>query len=616
MLHVQSRVKRLLNKLHWPQTLRQKMVLLAILVSLPTLTIGFTVEVEGRNALLEEKRIKLFAVTRLLDNALGDSFSRYPDLPREQRLKALNALLAPVTDKITQAFSGVGAGYYHRGLDAIVTYGPQAQHGASVGITISPNHPGREVMESGEPVVGWGTQVRGNIMNAMIPIVRENQVIGYIWANELSSDIDQQALAMDIRIMAATGISILLSVWIIIFFSRRFSADIDTIKSGLNELPYNLHTVIPPMKGEMGEISDSVNHLSRALREAKTLNELIIESAADGVISVDIDGRVTMINPAAEKITGYQRKELLGRPYAVVFENTNFHSPILDTLEHGIEQMALEVNYPGKNRTIQISVSTSRIHNARGETIGALVIFSDLTEKKEVQHRIAQAERLAALGELMAGVAHEVRNPLTAISGFVQLLKDGEEDARKREYTHIILNEVNSINKVIQQLLDFARPRCGRMQQVSLNQLITETLILIKTGGSEARIDFNVCLEEGLPDIDADGEQLKQVLLNLLINAVQAIPCKGNITITTRRSGERHQEITIRDSGQGISEESISRIFDPFYTTKPSGTGLGLPICQRIIALHDGDIRLESRPGHGTTFIILLPVHHGAAEVS
>lgn len=598
-------------RLIWPYTLRGKMMIMAILiVSLPVLIIGYLVETEGRDALLEEKRIKLFAVNNLLDEALGDSLDFYQDLPRDQRIIALNQKLAPVTDKITTAFSGVGAGYYSKELDAIITYAPQAQHGNAVGITINSDHPGREVMKTGEPLVKWGTQVRGNIMNSMIPIKRNNEVIGYIWANELSNDIDRQALAMDIKIIAVLCIGLLLSTWMIAIFARRFSSDIDVVKTGLAELSLDLKTTIPPMKGEMGEISDSVNALSRALREAKTLNELIIESAADGVISVDTHGRVTMINPAAEGITGYSKKELIGRPYAEIFEKTDFNSPVLDTLNYGIDHVALEVEYPAKDRKIQISVSTSQLRNAQGQTIGALVIFSDLTAKKEVQHRIEQAERLATLGELMAGVAHEVRNPLTAISGFVQILKDSEQDPERREFTQIILKEVHSINRVIQQLLDFARPRPSLYQKVNLNLLINQTLILVKTKGLEARINFILQQEQDLPDIEADGELLKQVLLNLLINAVQSIAAKGEITITTRSLGERWQQIKIQDNGCGISDKIQAKIFDPFYTTKSSGTGLGLSICQRIITAHDGDISLISQENKGTTFTLVLPVKH------
>ncbi|MES0253796.1 PAS domain-containing protein, partial [Citrobacter freundii] len=263
------------------------------------------------------------------------------------------------------------------------------------------------------------------------------------------------------------------------------------------------------------------------------LNDLIIENAADGVIAIDRQGDVTTMNPAAEVITGYQRHELVGQPYSMLFDNTQFYSPVLDTLEHGTEHVALEISFPGRDRTIELSVTTSRIHNTHGEMIGALVIFSDLTARKETQRRMAQAERLATLGELMAGVAHEVRNPLTAIRGYVQILRQQTGDPIHQEYLSVVLKEIDSINKVIQQLLEFSRPRHSQWQQVSLNALVEETLVLVQTAGVQARIDFISELDNELSPINADRELLKQVLLNILINAVQAISARGKIRIRT-----------------------------------------------------------------------------------
>lgn len=607
-----TQLRACLSRLY-PKRLRNQLIMLAVfMVTLPTLTIGYVVETEGRAALLQEKEKKLSAITHLLDEALADRFSHFSQLPRLERIRALNQELAPLSEKITGAFNGVGAGYYHRALDAIITYSPSAQFQSNVGITINADHPGRDVMASRQPIVYSGKQVRGNIMNSMQPIIRDNQVIGYIWANELSEDISQQARRMDIKIIAVLVSGLLASLCLIIPLSRRFSASIDVIAQGLDGLPQNLNTRLPTLSGEMGKISHSVNALAQALRETKTLNDLIIESAADGVIAVDKDGRVTTINPAAQEITGYRQDELLGQPYATIFCHTHFNSPVLDTLQKGTEHVALEVSFPARDRIIELSVTTSQIHNAHNELIGALVIFSDLTARKEVQRRLAQTERLATLGELMAGVAHEVRNPLTAIKGYVQIMKQQASDPIHQEYIAIILKETQSINRVIQQLLDFARPRQGHWQRVSLNQLIEECLVLIQTTGLQARIDIDTELATDLEEIDADGELIRQVILNLLINAVQAISARGHIQIRTWQIDDKRQAVMIRDNGCGIPPQNKSKIFDPFFTTKASGTGLGLALSQRIINAHQGDIQLSSDAEQGTTFTLLLPVrHHG-----
>ncbi|EPC9656219.1 two-component system sensor histidine kinase AtoS [Escherichia coli] len=594
----------------YPRRLRNQMILMAILmVIVPTLTIGYIVETEGRSAVLSEKEKKLSAVVNLLNQALGNRYDLYIDLPREERIRALNAEFAPITENITHAFPGIGAGYYNKTLDAIITYAPSALYQNNVGVTIAADHPGREVMRTNTPLVYSGRQVRGDILNSMIPIERNGEILGYIWANELTEDIRRQAWKMDVRIIIVLTAGLLISLLLIVLFSRRLSANIDIITDGLSTLAQNIPTRLPQLPGEMGQISQSVNNLAQALRETRTLNDLIIENAADGVIAIDRQGDVTTMNPAAEVITGYQRHELVGQPYSMLFDNTQFYSPVLDTLEHGTEHVALEISFPGRDRTIELSVTTSRIHNTHGEMIGALVIFSDLTARKETQRRMAQAERLATLGELMAGVAHEVRNPLTAIRGYVQILRQQTSDPIHQEYLSVVLKEIDSINKVIQQLLEFSRPRHSQWQQVSLNALVEETLVLVQTAGVQARVDFISELDNELSPINADRELLKQVLLNILINAVQAISARGKIRIQTWQYSDSQQAISIEDNGCGIDLSLQKKIFDPFFTTKASGTGLGLALSQRIINAHQGDIRVASLPGYGATFTLILPIN-------
>lgn len=594
----------------YPRRLRNQMILMALLmVIVPTLSIGYIVETEGRSAVLSEKEKKLSAVVHLLDQALGARFDDFTALPRQDRIRALNAELGPITERITQAFPGVGAGYYNKALDAIITYAPSALYQNNVGVTIAADHPGREVMRSNAPVVFSGRQVRGDILNSMIPITRDGDVVGYIWANELTEDIQRQAWKMDMRIIAVLAAGLLCSLLLIVLFSRRLGANIDIITDGLSTLAQKTPAQLPNLPGELGQISRSVNALAQTLRETKTLNDLIIENAADGVIAIDRQGDVTTMNPAAEMITGYTLNELVGKPYATLFSDPHFASPVLDTLAHGTEHLAQEVSFPARDRTIELSVTTSRIHNPNGELIGALVIFSDLTARKETQRRLAQTERLATLGELMAGVAHEVRNPLTAIRGYVQIIRQQTSLPVHQEYLSVVLKEIDSINRVIQQLLDFSRPRQSQWQQVLLNSLIEETLILVQTSGVQARIAFNVEQDKELPAIVADRELLKQVILNILINAVQAISTCGEIRIRTLSYSATQQAVIIEDNGCGIDIALQKKIFDPFFTTKASGTGLGLALSQRIINAHQGDIHVASMPGCGATFTLILPIN-------
>lgn len=419
-------------------------------------------------------------------------------------------------------------------------------------------------METGITQIKLGTQVRGDILNVMLPIRRDGKVIGYIWANESSNDINKQTWAMDASIISVSIAGLMSSLLLIISFSRRLSRDVDMIKQRLSKLPFDLNTKLPPLAGEMEGIADKINHLSYALKEAKTLNELIIESAADGMISIDIHGRIIMCNPAASTITGYSFNELFNKSYADIFEKEGFHSPLLDTLKRGVEHIGIEVSYPAKDHILQIKASSSQLRNADEEIIGALVTFTDLTEQKEMQRHMAQAERLATLGELMASVAHEVRNPLTAISGFVQYLKESERDLQRIEYIDIILHEVRSINNVIQQLLNLSHVHPQIFHKSSINKIIRDSLILVQTNGLTSRVDFNIHLDDRVPDIDVDASGLKQVFLNLLINAVQAIKARGEITISTVQSAIDKIEIKIEDNGVGMNDDIKKKIFMPF----------------------------------------------------
>jgi len=581
------------------------------MVIIPTLSIGYLVEVEGRSAVLSEKKKKLAAVVHLLDTALGDRLELHSHLSREARILALHAELSPDTERITQAFPGVGSGYYNKELDAIITYSPETEYRDHVGLTIDLDHPGREVMRTNMPVVFSGKQVRGHILNSMIPVERRGEVLGYIWANELTEDIRQQSRKMDAGILAILIVGLICSILLIVLFSRRLSANIDVITQGLRTLAQNNPKPLPAMPGELGQISQSVNALARTLRETKTLNDLIIENAADGVIAVNQQGEVITLNPAAELITGYKQQEVVGNPYALLFANKQFNSPVLDTLKYGTEHLAQEVSFPARDRVIEISVTTSRITNPQGDLIGALVIFSDLTARKEEQRRLAQTEKLATLGELMAGVAHEVRNPLTAIRGYVQIMHQRMTQPEQRQYLSVVLNEIDSINKVIQQLLDFSRTRLNQWQRLYLNTLIEEALVLVQTSGIQARISFTTELDRHLTEIVADREQLKQVILNVLINAVQAIAVRGEIRIRTWQYSASQQALAIEDNGCGISPAIQKKIFAPFFTTKASGTGLGLALSQRIINAHQGDIRVTSTKDCGTTVTLIFPMVQG-----
>ncbi|WP_425058324.1 Signal transduction histidine-protein kinase AtoS [Sporomusa carbonis] len=607
-----------------PQTLRNKMILFTlIIVSVPILVTGYIIKLKTQEALLAEKQDKLFGIAMLLDKYLGEDYSSILQkkqalhADRTTQIKVLNEALENYTDTVTRAYPGVGAGYYSKELDAIITYGPSEYYADKVGIPIGPTHPGRKVMSTSERLVEFAPLVRGNIMNAMIPIVRHGETIGYIWANELTDDIHAQMAAIDYNIYLSVSIGIILSMILMFWMTRGFIHDVETIKDGLESLRFDLRKGIIPMQGELGQISDAINHMAHSLVNARTLNENIMHSIADGVITVDTNGMITSVNKSAETLTGFTVEEIIDKPYKEIFcEGKHFNSLLLDTLVTGTNYIGIEMDYPVKNKYIHISISTSRLKDSTDKIIGAVVVFKDLTEQHRLQTQMIRAERLASLGELMAGVAHEIRNPLTAIKGFVQYLQSTDSDQERQEYMPIIIKEVDRVNRVIETLLYFARPCKTDYKLVELKSLIEETLVLVKNTGTRRKVEFKLQFAETLPAIEGDPEQLKQVFLNLFINAVQAIQDRGMIEITTWQEHGSFVYVRIADTGSGIKPADLDKVFDPFFTTKATGTGLGLAVVQRIINAHHGQVDIKSDVGRGTRVTLQFPVVQRGGEDS
>ena len=511
---------------------------------------------------------------------------------------------------VAGANPGVGVGYYSRALNAIITYGPSRDYSATVGASIPPEHPGWHVLESGKQALESGRQVRGFILNAMLPIVREGNVIGYIWANELSDDVERQAAAMDRAVLTVSIAGILLGLALTQVLARGVGRDIKQIIDGLLRMRCDLGEPIQPPPGEVGAIAVEVNAMARALLDARSLTENILHSIADGVIAVDRAGKVTALNPAGEAMLGITATDVIGRPYESLFKpDGRFASPLLDTLKTGRHHVGVTLDFPGTKQTLHLTVSSSLLRDSHGDAIGAVVVLKDLTEQQRLRTQVMRADRLAALGELVAGLAHEVRNPLTSIRGFMQFLESSDDVAEWQRYAPLIVRQVDSLNRLVTELLEFGRPRPPAFRPVQLNDLIREVSLL---AGRKSNARIALHLAPDLPLVEADGEALKQVMLNLIINAIQATSETGGITITTASTAQdcRDVIVTVADDGEGIAPENLDKVFDPFFSTKPQGTGLGLAMAHRIVDVHHGTITIANRLQSGTTVTLRIPFVH------
>jgi len=349
----------------------------------------------------------------------------------------------------------------------------------------------------------------------------------------------------------------------------------------------------------------------------------IIEHSADAIITKNNDNIITFWNRGAEQIFGWKREEIVGQPVEKIIPDELIKKRELECLEFGMHYRGYVTNYQTERidkegKRILVNLTESFIRNENDEIVGRSQILRDLTELKIREEQIQHSERLATVGHMAAGVAHEVGNPLTAISSLVQVCQRKTDDPFIQNQLAKVRDHIQRITKIVRDLVDFSRPSSLETEKMQLNEIITSAVGLLKHDARCRDVNFNLDLSSGLPILEGVPDHIHQVVVNLLLNAVDAMQQTKNpeITIKTRKENE-FAFFSITDNGKGIPEEEQSRIFEPFFTTKQvgSGTGLGLSVSHGIITRMGGKIDFESTPGRGTTFTITLPIQHLQTEV-
>lgn len=375
-----------------------------------------------------------------------------------------------------------------------------------------------------------------------------------------------------------------------------------------------------------GYLSERLRKTRQELREKsldfedlRGLHDHIVRSIGSGIVTMDLQGSITSYNPAAEHITGYSHAEIrncwqdvFGTTLKGLFGHT-------DDLKERPFHFDGEIRKKSGDRAI-LGMIASLLRDENNEIRGIILIFQDITKLIEMEEQVRRQERLATVGSLAAGIAHEIRNPLASLSGSIQVLQgDLDLNGDHRHLMNIVIRETDRLNTIITEFLEYARPKAALLERISLSSLLEETILLLKNSR-----DFNekVSIVNGIDAsvvMNGDPQRIRQVFWNLLLNSCEAMPVGGVITISASpNSGDdRSQpivEIIVSDTGRGISLEHLDKIFDPFFTTKADGTGLGLAIAYRIIEDHGGKIEVESEPGKGTSFRIKLPTAVRAGE--
>jgi len=352
----------------------------------------------------------------------------------------------------------------------------------------------------------------------------------------------------------------------------------------------------------------------------EALNDWIIRSIASGLISLDSHGRIILFNPAAEKIFGIRAEQAIGTKVAETLPFLREYLPRMrdEAAGHGIIDLQFSGDQ-GRKSFLQLFVSPLRI--PQGDQKGQIFIFQDVTEIRRIEEEMKKVEGLALTGELAAGIAHEIRNPMASISGSIQMLKDDLEknDVNKR-LMDIILREISRLNDLVSDFLLFARPKPIDLRMFSLNDLIMESVELFKNSSLwNEKIIIKVDINSKI-NMVSDPDQVRQVLWNILLNAADAVKDGGRIFIFAGIDEQDFEfiedetkkivRISIRDTGKGFNEKALSSIFTPFFTTKEGGSGLGLAIVNRIATRLKGKVAGRNHPEGGAEIIVMLPIHH------
>ncbi len=381
--------------------------------------------------------------------------------------------------------------------------------------------------------------------------------------------------------------------------------------------------VVGVLAGSLGEryhvMHRALADQSKDLSDLQAFKDLMFESLGSGLVGMDLERRITALNRAAEEITSYQAAEAVGRRWESVFGDGIPPDEIdLAARVEGWQVRRYEMRLRRKDgREVPLGISFWPLRSGRGELAGIIGVFQDLTSIKELEERMRQADRLATIGRLAANIAHEIRNPLASLSGAIEVLtrelpRGGPHD----RLVEIALRESDRLNQIVKEFLEYARPAPLHPLPLNVGEVLDEVLLLLEHRTLPP--DLKIAREyDATATAPVDPQQFRQAIWNLCINALEAMPAGGELRIgagiVTQRKTKK-LEVWVADTGTGIDLESLPHIFEPFFSTKPEGSGIGLALVHRVIQDHGGDIEVRSEPGVGTTFTLRLPLAESARD--
>lgn len=635
-------------------------VILIVCLGIPLLATFSVVQYLNKDIFYEQKGDNLTCIASVLNNRLDERgydaiLKDYgaQDATREEKIAALNDALSDVTDEVASVAEGLGVGYYSRELDAILTYGPSSVFSDNVGKSIAPDHPGRKVMAANAPMVQMGTMVRGNIMNAMVPVERNGEVIGYIWANELVSELENMLNRSTALISTLLLLTYLLMVAIVTIFFRQLmrteKKSRDTVEEAAKEIK---------------RVDDLMHIVNKAVSSLLSADESSFEEAQQNCM--------TMMMTALEvdRLSIWRRdKAEPGGVFRLEASCQNELGNSCDHIDFGLNDFPEAAEWPEwlcgmeDNRIVshflsQMTeekkqwlasfgicsittvpvflqddfwgfVSFTNCHTERGFSqdeeailVSGSMLMSNAIARNEMLHRLVLAREDALAGTraksaFLASMSHEMRTPMNAIIGMATIGRSATDEARKNYAFGKISDASIHLLGIINDVLDISKIESGKLE-LSPSEFVFEEMlqrVVNVTGGpfAEKEQSFLVRIDDAIPaTLICDDQRFAQVITNLLSNAVKFTPQHGAIRLDARLLSEEKGictiQIDVSDTGIGLNEEQQMRVFKSFEqaegstTRKYGGTGLGLSISKNLVELMGGEIWVKSEEGKGATF--------------
>ncbi|MBT4575809.1 MAG: response regulator [Candidatus Cloacimonetes bacterium] len=442
-----------------------------------------------------------------------------------------------------------------------------------------------DIVSSGEVAVPTAIQLNPDVV--LMDIMLGDEMTGLVAAEEIH-------YALDIPIVFITAF-----------------ADDKTINKSKMAEPFG-YIIKPFDERELKaviELAIYKHAMQQILKRSEAKYRRIFENIQDVFCEMELDGTIIEISPSIEAMSNHKRSDLLGSNIGDLITDKQQVTDLLNMNKNNNSIRDLEIKINNNDNVIYYSVISQLLSDANDGSNKIIASLHDITEHKLLEKRLMRAERLAGVGQLAAGIAHEIRNPLGNISSSIQYcLKKYELPTQIVQYLEIILRNSQNANKIIKELLDFATPREIELKTENISDIIKRSIDLVEARVKQNKVKIDLSIDMDLPKINLDAKWIEQTFLNLILNANDAMKGGGVLKIKAALNNE-NINVTFEDNGQGIPSDEIEKIFDPFYTTKDEGTGLGLSFIFQVITAHNGDVDVESRVGEGAKFTIKLPIN-------